>query len=381
MNDRVPRPADDIGEDLPHQPRIGVTVDTPTDLGVVGRMARHAPVSPSASPVAPHRAAATRHPAPATGAGGAAARPLSHTRAAGPLTGAPLGRGEVPLAGARSAAGAPVRPGATAARAGAPMPRDLALGAAELRGILRVVEDCERASSLASFRELALDGMARHLGYRHSAFFLGSSIETAFQDARPTGHGLALRLAGPYMERYRELEALSNPESLRSVRERGLATLDDLGVPERPEVRMRLERFLRAHGIHAKLLVRLFGPSNVGALISLLDSRPGAFGPRDRAVGAVLGRHLGNLLRFYIRTDPGPSVAGRLSARERDVVRLVAEGRSNRQVAEALCISIDTVKHHLTHALVATGCTNRTQLAIAWQRETSAFAPPSPPRP
>jgi DNA-binding CsgD family transcriptional regulator len=293
-----------------------------------------------------------------------------------------MGRGEVPGApAARIAPGAPMRPGIAAARTGAPMPRDLALGAAELRGILRVVEDCERASSLASFRELALDGMARHLGYRHSAFFLGSSIETAFQDARPTGRGLALRLAGPYMERYRELEALSNPESLRSVRERGLATLDDLGVPERPEVRMRLERFLRAHGIHAKLLVRLFGPSNVGALISLLDSRPGAFGPRDRAVGAVLGRHLGNLLRFYIRTDPGPSVAGRLSARERDVVRLVAEGRSNRQVAEALCISIDTVKHHLTHALVATGCSNRTQLAIAWQRETSAFAPPSPPRP
>jgi DNA-binding CsgD family transcriptional regulator len=298
------------------------------------------------------------------------------------MAGPPLGRGEAPGAGARIVPGTQLRPGMAAARTGAaPMPRDLALGAAELRGILRVVEDCERASSLASFRELALDGMARHLGYRHSAFFLGSSIETAFQDARPTGRGLALRLAGPYMERYRELEALSNPESLRSVRERGLATLDDLGVPDRPEVRMRLERFLRAHGIHAKLLVRLFGPSNVGALISLLDSRPGAFGPRDRAVGAVLGRHLGNLLRFYIRTDPGPSVAGRLSARERDVVRLVAEGRSNRQVAEALCISIDTVKHHLTHALVATGCTNRTQLAIAWQRETSAFAPPSPPRP
>lgn len=378
MTDRVPRSTDAIGEEIPHRPRIGVTVDTSTDLGVVGGMARRASASSPAPPNTPHHAT-PRHPAPSTGMGGAGARQLSHGRTAAPLAGPPVGRGEVP-GGARTVPGT-ARPALQAGRAAAPMPRDLALGAAELRGILRVVEDCERASSLASFRELALDGMARHLGYRHSAFFLGSSIETAFQDARPTGRGLALRLAGPYMERYRELEALSNPESLRSVRERGLATLDDLGVPDRPEVRMRLERFLRAHGIHAKLLVRLFGPSNVGALISLLDSRPGAFGPRDRAVGAVLGRHLGNLLRFYIRTDPGPSVAGRLSARERDVVRLVAEGRSNRQVAEALCISIDTVKHHLTHALVATGCTNRTQLAIAWQRETSAFAPPSPPRP
>jgi DNA-binding CsgD family transcriptional regulator len=255
-------------------------------------------------------------------------------------------------------------------------PRDLALGAAELRGILRVLEECERAPSLPSFREAALDGMSRHLGYRHSAFFLGSSLETAFQDQRPTGRGLALRMAGPFLERYRGLEAFNDPESLRMIRERGLVTLDDIGVPERPEVRLRLERFLRAHGIHAKLLVRLSGPSNIGAFVSLLDPRPGAFGPRDRAIGAVLGRHLGGLLRFYVRAAPGPSVTAKLSARERDVVRLVAEGHSNRQVAEALCISIDTVKHHLTHALVATGCSNRTQLALAWQREMGALAIP-----
>ena len=49
------------------------------------------------------------------------------------------------------------------------------------------------------------------------------------------------------------------------------------------------------------------------------------------------------------------------------------------EVAEALCISIDTVKHHLTHALVATACTNRTQLALAWQREMGPAAAPVAP--
>jgi DNA-binding CsgD family transcriptional regulator len=180
-------------------------------------------------------------------------------------------------------------------------------------------------------------------------------------------------MAEAFVERYRNLEALNNPESLQLIRERGMVTLDEIGVPDRPEVRLRLERFLRAHGIHAKLLVRLSGPTNVAAVITLLDPRPGAFGPRDRAVAAVLGRHLGNLLRFYVRTNRGPSVTAKLSVRERDVVRLVAEGHSNRQVAEALCISIDTVKHHLTHALVATSCSNRTQLALAWQREMGSM--------
>lgn len=256
------------------------------------------------------------------------------------------------------------------------VPRDLALGAAELRGILRVVEDCERGPSLAAFREAALDGLSRHLGYRHAAFFLGSSLETAFQDPRPTGRGLALRMAGPFLERYRGLEAFTDPDSLRVLRERSIVTLDDIGIPERPEVRMRLERFLRSHGIHAKLMIRLAGPANLGAVVTLLDPRPGAFGPRDRAIATVLGRHLGNLLRFYVRANSGPSITAKLSARERDVVRLVAEGHSNRQVAEALCISIDTVKHHLTHALVATACTNRTQLALAWQREMGSLPAP-----
>jgi len=274
---------------------------------------------------------------------------------------------------ATGGAGMPARTQLTP-RAAQP-PRDLALGATELRGILRAVEDCERAPTLPAFREATLDALSRHLGYRNSAFFLGSTLESAFQDQRPSGRGLALRMAGPFLDRYRGLEAFSDPESLRLMHERVVVTLEDIGNPVRPEIRMRMERFLRAHGIHSKLLLRLSGPPNIGAVVSLLDPRPGAFGARDRAVAVVLGRHLGNLLRFHVRASTGPAVTAKLSARERDVVRLVAEGHSNRQVAEALCISIDTVKHHLTHALVATSCANRTQLALAWQREMGPSTP------
>ncbi len=347
MTDRMLSNPDGSPSGHPASGRLAVTMDT------------SAGVARPPGVAAPHRAPTTRH------------APISATSAVG-HPGARMRPGAV-------AAGLPGR--APVPARGPQVPRDLALGAAELRGVLRVVEDCERAASLPAFREAALDGMARHLGYRHSAFFLGSSPQSTFQDARPTGRGLALRMAGPFLERYRSLEVFNDPESLRLMWERGLVTLDEIGVPDRPEVRLRLERFLRAHGIHAKLLIRLAGSGGVGAVVSLLDPRPGAFGPRDRAVGAVLARHLGNLLRFYIRVNPGPAVTAKLSARERDVVRLVAEGQSNRQVAEALCISIDTVKHHLTHALVATGCSNRTQLALAWQREMGSMPAPGLPRP
>ncbi|HEY3061640.1 MAG TPA: LuxR C-terminal-related transcriptional regulator, partial [Chloroflexota bacterium] len=52
-----------------------------------------------------------------------------------------------------------------------------------------------------------------------------------------------------------------------------------------------------------------------------------------------------------------------LSEREVQVVRLIAAGRSNREIAQALVISRNTVERHVNHILAKTGATNRTQVA------------------
>jgi DNA-binding NarL/FixJ family response regulator len=53
-----------------------------------------------------------------------------------------------------------------------------------------------------------------------------------------------------------------------------------------------------------------------------------------------------------------------LSSRELEVLRLVAAGKSNQQIAGALVISPSTVLHHVTNILTKTGCSNRTEAAI-----------------
>lgn len=53
-----------------------------------------------------------------------------------------------------------------------------------------------------------------------------------------------------------------------------------------------------------------------------------------------------------------------LTEREREVVRLVAMGRSNREIAEQLFISEKTVKTHISNILAKTNLEHRTQLAI-----------------
>jgi DNA-binding CsgD family transcriptional regulator/pimeloyl-ACP methyl ester carboxylesterase len=52
-----------------------------------------------------------------------------------------------------------------------------------------------------------------------------------------------------------------------------------------------------------------------------------------------------------------------LSPREREVLKLVAEGKTNPQIAEQLVISLNTVQRHVSSILEKTGAKNRTEAA------------------
>jgi DNA-binding NarL/FixJ family response regulator len=60
-----------------------------------------------------------------------------------------------------------------------------------------------------------------------------------------------------------------------------------------------------------------------------------------------------------------------LTAREGQVLALVGEGMSNRQIARELGIAEKTVKTHLTSVFATIGVTDRTQAALWWQRHHS----------
>jgi len=54
-----------------------------------------------------------------------------------------------------------------------------------------------------------------------------------------------------------------------------------------------------------------------------------------------------------------------LSDRERDVLALLVEGRSNREIGGALAISPRTVQAHIASIAAKTGSRGRTALAVA----------------
>lgn len=59
----------------------------------------------------------------------------------------------------------------------------------------------------------------------------------------------------------------------------------------------------------------------------------------------------------------------RLTRREREVLELIAAGRSNKRIALALGISEKTVKTHVGHLLAKLGVTDRTQAALLAVRD------------
>jgi len=75
-----------------------------------------------------------------------------------------------------------------------------------------------------------------------------------------------------------------------------------------------------------------------------------------------------------VSPPPSPSLSprrtlnekfGGLTSREREVARLVAQGKPNRAIAEELVVGVSTVEAHITHILSKLGFSSRAQIA-AW---------------
>ncbi|PRX90019.1 response regulator [Allonocardiopsis opalescens] len=72
---------------------------------------------------------------------------------------------------------------------------------------------------------------------------------------------------------------------------------------------------------------------------------------------------------------PAPGEAPPLSERELEVVRAIARGRTNQEIAAELFISLSTVKSHVSRIQTKLGMRNRVEIAAwAWQSRVMAGA-------
>ncbi|MFE0425635.1 response regulator [Streptomyces sp. NPDC058953] len=93
----------------------------------------------------------------------------------------------------------------------------------------------------------------------------------------------------------------------------------------------------------------------------------------DALAGAIRSVHAGHVLlqpevagALLSQDDPatGTGRGGTLTEREREVLGLIADGRSNREIARALVLSEKTVKTHVSNILMKLDLADRTQAAL-----------------
>lgn len=88
--------------------------------------------------------------------------------------------------------------------------------------------------------------------------------------------------------------------------------------------------------------------------------------------GAVFGAGIAARLVAAQPDAPAPPVDTDLTAREREVLALLADGASNKQIARTLGVSLKTVQNHVSRILDKLQATDRTQAAL----RARGLAPP-----
>lgn len=90
---------------------------------------------------------------------------------------------------------------------------------------------------------------------------------------------------------------------------------------------------------------------------------------------ASVTRIVREFARLARAAPPQPDPVGRLSAREREVLTLLARGCSNKEIAQTLHVSVNTVRNHVRQILEKLGLRNRVEAAALAARQGLENAP------
>jgi DNA-binding NarL/FixJ family response regulator len=85
---------------------------------------------------------------------------------------------------------------------------------------------------------------------------------------------------------------------------------------------------------------------------------------RGQAPEALAAELIARGLEQEARRSHAEAVLGALTRRERQVAWLAAAGHTNRQIAEALVVSPETVKTHVAHVLQKLGVRSKVDLRV-----------------
>lgn len=138
-------------------------------------------------------------------------------------------------------------------------------------------------------------------------------------------------------------------------------------LPDLPVVELVRRLTARAEPPTIVVIVGRATPDSIAELLSLnVDALvPRAITPDDLVAAAQRARQGERVIDPGVLivdiTDDEPAEPSSLTAREREVLVLLSNGHSNREIASSLYVSLPTVKTHLAHIYAKLGAKNRNE--------------------
>jgi len=240
-----------------------------------------------------------------------------------------------------------------------------ALDAADYRGALDVLRVAHESDGEWPFSRDVVASLRRLIPSAISAYHEWSPE----QGFRYTLDGASDADVTPYWAHYEEVLG-RDPLPGKPLTANG-GNVAPVGVARRISDVMTLRQFRRLD-LHAEIcrplgidhVMKLYlAVGDTGASF-VLDNQRRPFSERDRAVLDLLAPHFALVRKRHLcrtGTPLSPPAAEVLTAREREIVQLVASGMTNRQIAAALFIAPGTVRKHLDNTYARLGVRSRAQ--------------------
>ena len=113
---------------------------------------------------------------------------------------------------------------------------------------------------------------------------------------------------------------------------------------------------MRPAGVDKELIIPLPAPIGIARRLIFFRSPGRPFSDAECATAVLLQPHIFEALRLHARL----TAARLLTARQLELLQLVAIGHDNNAIARRLCLSRGTVRKHLENAFIRLGVSSRT---------------------
>lgn len=177
-----------------------------------------------------------------------------------------------------------------------------------------------------------------------------------------------LKVVGEARSAEEGLERLEHTPADVVLMDIGLPGMDGIEATRRIKERFGVRVVvLTVHQLEAEVLAAMASGADAYCLKST-DPASLLLALRAAAMGSIyLDPQIAHIVLGRLNV-PGEAQT-ELTKRELEILRLIAEGRSNRQIAQDLGISLSTVKTHVEELLAKLSASDRTQAAIRALRQ------------